>query len=483
MAKFITQLTLENFQSHQYTDVNLDPGFNVIVGASDQGKSAIIRGLRWLLFNEPRGSDFIRAGTSACRVTAIFNDGISLTRERTPSKNRYILRIPDQEEQIFEGFNNQVPLEIIQAHGITKVHLDEDTEAVLNLGTQLEGPFLLSANGAVKAKAIGRISGVHVIDAAQRDTTRDLSKLQQEERQLTDSLKTIEEELEKFQDLPRLSQTINQIRTKLDQFQARKSQLDRLRKLAERQQQVEHQLNIVSHFLLRTDQTEEATQKLVKLEQAVGRWKYAQNLHHKYLELTDQIAQCDDRLLSTAKVAKAEETLQNLHKFQQSQSTLRLLQTKYRDIQGQTHTAQAVLGQTKDVEKGLASIDTLAQKVNRVNRLHGFMKQTRVLQEQMAEVEQMLCLSNQVNMGIEALGLVEQSHNKLLGLQQKARQLQEITGRLAKGEDYLVGVSKEINRLLQEYQRSLEELGRCPLCLGTINEQCLVNIKAEYQGG
>ena len=87
----IRHLIIENFQSHAHTEIELAPSLTVLVGESDTGKSAVIRALRWLLLNEPRGREFIRAGTTECRVTAILYDGTRITRERTPSRNRYLL--------------------------------------------------------------------------------------------------------------------------------------------------------------------------------------------------------------------------------------------------------------------------------------------------------------------------------------------------------------------------------------------------------
>src|SRR5689334_5936611 len=170
--KTIRNLRIENFQSHELTELAFDDGLNVIVGASDQGKSAVIRALRWLLFNEPRGSDFMRVGANNCRITVELADGSRVTRERTPSRNRYIVRKAEGDEQIYEGFGNGVPKEVSDVTGVAKVMLDEDTETVLHLGTQLEPPFLLAETGSVKAKAIGRLNGVHIIDAASRDTHR-----------------------------------------------------------------------------------------------------------------------------------------------------------------------------------------------------------------------------------------------------------------------------------------------------------------------
>jgi exonuclease SbcC len=62
MRTYIKKLSLRNFQSHRETDLEFSPGLNIIVGPSDQGKSAIIRALRWLFYNEPRGTGFIRVG-------------------------------------------------------------------------------------------------------------------------------------------------------------------------------------------------------------------------------------------------------------------------------------------------------------------------------------------------------------------------------------------------------------------------------------
>ena len=169
----ISSLTLENFQSHKESKIVFDKGLTVIIGQTDQGKSAIIRALKWVLYNEPRGTDFITAGYRTCRVSLEMNDGTIITRERDGNRNRYIL-IREGNEQIFEGFGHNIPLDIIKAHGIPKVHIDVDTTSMVNLAEQLEAPFLVSENGSNRAKALGRLIGIHIIDAAQRATLKDI---------------------------------------------------------------------------------------------------------------------------------------------------------------------------------------------------------------------------------------------------------------------------------------------------------------------
>ncbi|MGB9866661.1 MAG: AAA family ATPase [Bacillota bacterium] len=225
MSKLV-RLTLENFQSHEFTQMELSPGLNVIVGASDQGKSAIIRALRWLLFNEPRGSDYVRVGASGpCRVTAELDDGTVISRERWGNRNSYRLRRPSGEELHFEGFGTEIPEEILRAHGVRKIALDDQVEVALNLSTQLEGPFLLNQPGSVRAKAIGRICGVHVLDLAVKLAARELGSLDEQRNRVENELASISREIEQYRDLDDERRRIEKLQSVVDQL----NQLSNLR--------------------------------------------------------------------------------------------------------------------------------------------------------------------------------------------------------------------------------------------------------------
>lgn len=103
----LQSVRLENFQSHQDTSIQFDQGLNVIVGQSDSGKTAVLRGLRWALFNLPRGTDFLKVGADFVRVTVTLTNGTKIVRERTSSKNRYKIQALEQDELVLEGFGTQ----------------------------------------------------------------------------------------------------------------------------------------------------------------------------------------------------------------------------------------------------------------------------------------------------------------------------------------------------------------------------------------
>lgn len=197
----IEKIILVNFQSHTYSELSLSKGVNVIVGPSDSGKTAIMRALRWNMFNDPSGVEFVREGESEVSVTVRFQNKVEVERKRTRSKNQYILRQPDEEELIFEGFGKNVPAEIEEAIGIKKVMLDDKKSLPLNFSDQLDGPFLLQETDAYKAQAIGRMVGVDLLDETMRDTLRDKKQIAIRREMLEADLQETEDSLKSFSDL------------------------------------------------------------------------------------------------------------------------------------------------------------------------------------------------------------------------------------------------------------------------------------------
>ena len=197
----IEKIILVNFQSHTYSELSLSKGVNVIVGPSDSGKTAIMRALRWNMFNDPSGVEFVREGESEVSVTIRFQNKVEVERKRTRSKNQYILRQPGEEELIFEGFGKNVPAEIEEAIGIKKVMLDDKKSLPLNFSGQLDGPFLLQETDAYKAQAIGRMVGVDLLDETMRDTLRDKKQISIRREMLEADLQETEDSLKAFSDL------------------------------------------------------------------------------------------------------------------------------------------------------------------------------------------------------------------------------------------------------------------------------------------
>lgn len=193
-TKKIVKVILDNFQSHEHTEIDFNNGLNIIVGESNNGKTSILRAIMWVIDNQPLGTDFIMAGKDECKVTICYDDGTSITRGRTLKDTGYydIYYLDENgtlQHAIYRGFTNAVPVEVANVHQMPKVNITKDIETHLNVLSQLDGPFLLTESPLVKASAIGRITGTHVVD----DSIKESNKTIQSNNKL---VKNYEKELE-----------------------------------------------------------------------------------------------------------------------------------------------------------------------------------------------------------------------------------------------------------------------------------------------
>lgn len=259
--KYITSVTLKNFQAHKDTTVQFDRGLNIIVGESNNGKTSILRGILWAIDNQPLGNDFIMAGENDCSVTINFSDGTYIERGRTVKdtgyyKIRYIDDNGKYIDQTYRGFTNAVPVEVANVHQMPKVNITKDIETHLNVLSQLDGPFLLTESPLVKASAIGRITGTHVIDAAIKESNKtiqsnrkliksyseDLQQKENERKQLPD-IKSMEAFTKKYayivKYITKLNDSVIKLNTDLQQISQYQQQMiqekeryERLKKVA-----------------------------------------------------------------------------------------------------------------------------------------------------------------------------------------------------------------------------------------------------------
>jgi exonuclease SbcC len=260
MKTYLKRLHLRNFQSHRESDFEFTPGLNIIVGPSDQGKSSIIRALRWLIYNEPRGTGFIRVGETRCEVRVELSNGVAVERIRDESGriNRYILEAPGEEAMVFERFNKEVPLEVRQALGLQKLLIDRDRTVEINLASQLEAPFLLEESGASRSKILGRMANLHIIDAAQRDTLRDTNQALQEIGRLEGDIESLEQQLQDYNNLEEEQTRLESLEQLLKCF----SELDREVRLLEEARnllrQNRQQMTEIREVLKQLDRIDEA---------------------------------------------------------------------------------------------------------------------------------------------------------------------------------------------------------------------------------
>lgn len=238
--KSIEYIKLHNFRSHKDSLVQFG-NFTAIVGPTNAGKTAIIRGLIWGLFNIPSGSSFVRRGSSNCSVEIGFSDESKLIRERTGTKNFYHLISNKGEETVLEHFGSGTVDLVAEFHGMRPLDLFGD-QKVLNICEQLEPPFFISESPSVRALMIGRMAGVEKYDLAIKNGASELLAEKKKKTVLNASLKEKKAALKEYAKVDSNAKKIDKIKTILVSLDEMAQSYDRQEKLVKECQTIKESL-------------------------------------------------------------------------------------------------------------------------------------------------------------------------------------------------------------------------------------------------
>ena len=183
----IQSLKIKNFQSHKDTFLEFSTGINVISGQSNNGKTAILRALNWVITNRPQGIAFksnFSDKKETCRVSLIIND-IEITRERNNSINSYQIG-----SSLFTTIGNDVPSEVISAINISDI----------NCASQFERHFLLMDSPGEVGRTINKVVKLDDIDALISNISSKITSTNKELEIKKQDLDKLNLSLEKFKD-------------------------------------------------------------------------------------------------------------------------------------------------------------------------------------------------------------------------------------------------------------------------------------------
>lgn len=431
----IKRLIIDNFQSHQHTEVEFGLGLNVVVGPSDFGKSALVRALRWVLYNEPRGANFIRVGAKVCQVKIEMDDGTIVTRLRsTTGKNQYLLKMPDQEELVFEGFGSDVPVEIMQVTGVRKIIIDEHSKVELNLASQLEGPFLLAENGALRAKVIGQLGGVHILDWAQRSVNTELRRLGEQEKRTQEELEQLADSLKAYEHLPELEKKIEQTTYLIGQIEKDAQKVEELTALQRDWEENKKALAGVEQVLsvmTRLEQAEERCRQLVECSQQYGSLV---NLQLEINQVTKQFAWVDRVIVDTDQVSLIDKKLQK---------------------------GDPLVHQWKDLNQVASELEQITSHLKKISFIAEQTKELAAVEKQLTDIEEQ-----------------RQRWKVYHELEQDWREHENaFRGTCLAAERY----QKEIDQHLQDFREFLLKIGKCPVCFGELDQAAIERVLNEYR--
>lgn len=212
---YLTKIELENFQSHKSTIINLDGGFVCIAGRTRSGKSSVLRALNFM-FNDVWSDSFIRTGEKSVKVSITLNNGIKVIREKGNGLNKITIIKPDGTSKEFNNFGIQAPVEVKQILGVFPLVIDSDYSENINIHMQDDPHFLLTKSAPMKTKFINRLTQLHIVDAVNRELTKEIQDNKQSLEGLEKSIVELKEVLKKYDNLESHKSFILQLQNNLN---------------------------------------------------------------------------------------------------------------------------------------------------------------------------------------------------------------------------------------------------------------------------
>lgn len=202
----IKKVQIKNFQSHESTELDLVPGINVILGRSQAGKTAMLRGLLWLVTNRPGGlrfrSHFAKKSLpTEVRVVLSMkskNREQQLALSKSPS-NKATYSVG---KSSFQGFGQGVPKEVQEA-----LNINPD----INIHQQLDAPFLITATPSEAARVINKATRLENVGKWLSQLTKLGRSANKEMSLVGDDIKDIKDELSCFDDLDDLEKDVEEL--------------------------------------------------------------------------------------------------------------------------------------------------------------------------------------------------------------------------------------------------------------------------------
>ena len=204
----IDSIILRNFQAHKKLVLEFSPTITVIVGASDVGKSSLIRALTWVCRNEPSGDEFIRHGADSAKVKLIVDDH-TINRIRGKEGNLYLL-----DDTEFKAFGNQVPTPISNLLKLEPINFQQ----------QHDSPFWFGDTSGEVSRQLNQIVNLGIIDDVLSGAASVRRKVQSE----------IDVTGERIQKAELKAKELENVPTMVDAFEALEQAAAKLEKITQR---------------------------------------------------------------------------------------------------------------------------------------------------------------------------------------------------------------------------------------------------------
>ncbi|MDF2879458.1 MAG: hypothetical protein K0R54_15 [Clostridiaceae bacterium] len=534
---FIDKVIIENFHSHKYTELDFSRGFNLFVGESRQGKSAVLRAMGWVYENKPVGKKMIKRGADYAKVTLHLSNGYIVSRyveAKNNGKNGYYITDPNTGETEFH--NTKILPEIQKILGFTTLNIDSDVQYNINFSKQGSGWFLIGEHfsSPARAKLIGGIYGTQYADAVIRDIDREDKQLNDNIKKSNKSLESIEKQIEGFDYLEDLKESISsseQLVKELELLQERKQKivsiLDKREVLVQNikeNQELLNELNFINNAKVAFAEIKRSFDRKERLEDLVNKrekfYEYYTNSKKALFILKDTKLwastidniknKFEKRVVLERIIDKKEELLKNINSENEIIAKTKEINNakvmlyelickidRAKNIEKLVHSKESFVKAIKEQDiiiKETESVDNSKKILSEINQRILDRQKLDIKTERAKKLEEDIIYSNKVIkscsnaiLATERVDISKEIINKINELILKKEKMtliinerEKFTTEIQKAGAVIKEQNNKIKEDIIKYQEVLETAGKCPVCYGTIDKATINRIVAEH---
>lgn len=317
----LSKVEIKNFQSHKHSVLNLSPGVNVIVGTSDSGKSAIIRALKWVLYNQPLGDSFRSIWGGDTSVELTFEDEVKVTRYKSDKSNSYFL-----DKVRLDAIGTGVP-ETVKKY----LRVEE-----INIQQQLDSPFLLSNSSGEVSSYLNRLIRLDKIDSSLSFVSSEIFNTKKEIEYKEREFEKVSQKLEEYKELDRIEQELEVLE---EMEQVRKSKIkdsQHIQSTLQTIDKVQKEINNLQVLL----QYEVEVNHLLEL---IGEQEDRKNKSQKLTRLIDQIQRTEEEQSKLNCIIKIEKEVNGLIEKREKWLSLKVIEESVESKIQQLTTLETML--------------------------------------------------------------------------------------------------------------------------------------------
>lgn len=430
-----------NFQIHKsFILDDIDEGMVALVGQSSSGKTAVLRAIKFCLWNQMPGNSvaaMVTHGETRTEVEVTFDDGLSITRVRdTKSKDNYYLIESSGESTRLDTPGAGPVKEVILAHGMRPISFLTNKD-ILNYGSQHDAPFFINASPQERIKAVGILSNTEIADAGVKLAA---SKVRENKKTASALRKALAEKNARLKEIGPLKQ--------------RKNRLEKAKVLISTIQDLERKQGSLEESAL-----------------AVNR------LQSRVLSLDVVLSQEDSQQLSEMYVDKMVEKTESLLSLNKIKTSIASAEARIREYDNILENAPSV----EDINGLLEDLSDHLEITQDISRLGYTKERIAKIESDIEKAEVVVSKAEQLDEVELILDKAQESIQELTKLTSIERSFKIAKKRSDDNEKLTETAFSEYNETVDQLIESFDEAGVCPLCESDLTEESAKKIVKEYE--